>query len=62
MAIPAWKAKAMARAVPALLPFNYDQVVMSQEDNTCDMTKFTDDFGWETRAFEPALKEYASRL
>jgi hypothetical protein len=46
----------------ALLPFNRDQVIMSQEDNTCDLTKFKDHFGWEPRVFEASLREYAKTL
>jgi len=60
LAIPAWKARLLAHVVPgALLPFNLDQVIMSQEDNTCDMTKFQDHFGWMPRGFAASLAEYA---
>ena len=63
MALPAWKAKLLTRLVPApLLPFNRDQVIMSQEDNTADTTKLTHDFGWEPRAFEASLREYAKQI
>jgi NADH dehydrogenase len=63
MAIPAWYAKAIAAVLPrAMLPFNRDQVIMSQEDNTCDLTEFTRDFGWEPVGFESALGEYAKSL
>jgi NADH dehydrogenase len=63
VAIPAWKAKAMTYVVPgALLPFNRDQVIMSQEENTCDLAKFKDDFGWEPRGVEETVKEYAPKL
>ena len=63
MALPAWYAKALTYALPAaMLPFNRDQVIMSQEDNTADMTKFKDDFGWTPGAFEEQLKEYAKQL
>ncbi len=56
MAIPVWIAKLLANALPSgMLPFNLDQVIMSQEDNTCDTTKFTDDFGWEAEGFESSL-------
>ena len=61
--LPAWYAKMVAAITPAaLLPFNRDQVIMSQEDNTCDMRKFTDDFGWETHPFEESVKGYAGQL
>ena len=62
-ALPAWYAKLLTRIVPAaLLPFNEAQVIMSQEDNTCDLTKFKTDFGWEPQPFGPTLRAYASRL
>jgi NADH dehydrogenase len=63
MAIPVWYAKLIAAIFPqAALPFNRDQVIMSQEDNTCDLTEFTADFGWEPVGFESALGEYAYSL
>jgi len=61
--IPAWYAKALAAVVPAaLLPFNRDQVIMSQEDNTADTSKFERDFGWKTTGFEESLRSYVNRL
>jgi len=63
MAIPAWYAKLVARIVPgSLLPFNRDQVIMSQEDNICDMGDFERDFGWKPAGFEAALSGYARSL
>jgi nucleoside-diphosphate-sugar epimerase len=63
MAIPAWYAKMLAAIVPgSLLPFNRDQVIMSQEDNTCDTTDFERDFGWKPAGFEAALSGYARLL
>lgn len=63
MPIPVWKAKLLTHIVPAgLLPFNHDQVIMSQDDNTADLTKFKGDFGWEPRGFETSLREYAPQL
>jgi nucleoside-diphosphate-sugar epimerase len=63
MAIPAWYAKMLAAIVPgSLLPFNRDQVIMSQEDNTCDTADFERDFGWKPVGFEAALRGYASSL
>jgi nucleoside-diphosphate-sugar epimerase len=63
LAIPAWKAKVLSTLLPdSLLGFNRDQVVMSQEDNTADITKFVNDFGWTPREFEPSLREYARQL
>jgi NADH dehydrogenase len=61
--LPAWYAKALARLVPAsLLPFNRDQVVMSQEDNTADLSKFVGDFGWTPRPFRETLDGYAQEI
>ena len=63
MPIPAWYASLLTRVVPgSLLPFNRDQVLMSQEDNTADLAKFTGDFGWKPRAFGKALESYANEL
>jgi NADH dehydrogenase len=61
--IPVWKAKLLTHLVPGpLLPFNRDQVIMSQEDNTCDLSKFVSDFGWTPRPFEETVKSYANAL
>jgi nucleoside-diphosphate-sugar epimerase len=63
MPIPIWAGKLYAAVgVAPLLGFNRDQVIMSQEDNTADLSKFTADFGWTPREFEPTLKEYAGKL
>jgi NADH dehydrogenase len=63
MPIPAWYAELLTRVLPrAMLPFNRDQVVMSREDNTCDLSKFRDSFGWEPRPFEISLATYKNRL
>ena len=63
MALPVWKARLLTRIIPpALLPFNRDQVVMSQEDNTCDITKFRDDFDWEPQSFRETLGTYAKEM
>lgn len=61
--IPAWYAKALTRIAPArLLPFNYDQVVMSEEDNVCDLAAFERDFGWRPEGFASAVAKYAAQL
>jgi nucleoside-diphosphate-sugar epimerase len=61
--MPVWKAKLLAHVgIAGLLGFNWDQVVMSQEDSTTDISKFTHDFGWQPQGFEQALKEYASQM
>jgi NADH dehydrogenase len=63
MPLPAWYARLLTHVVPGtLLPFNRDQVAMSQEDNIADLTKFRDDFGWDPQPFEPTLREYATQL
>jgi NADH dehydrogenase len=63
MPLPAWYARAVTHIVPAaLLPFNRDQVIMSQEDNTADMTKFAHDLGWTPGGFEERLQGYAKQL
>jgi NADH dehydrogenase len=63
MAIPVWYAKALAAILPrSVLPFSRDQVIMSQEDNTCDLSGFEKDFGWKPAGFQKALGEYAGRL
>jgi len=60
--IPAGVAKVMAKVLGPLVPFNRDQVIMSQEDNTADLTKFKADFGWEPRGLEETLATYAGQL
>jgi uncharacterized protein YbjT (DUF2867 family) len=63
MPLPTWYARALTRIVPgSLLPFNRDQVIMSQEDNTADLSKFTGDFGWTPRPFRQTLESYASEV
>ena len=67
IAIPAWKAKAMATLAAAaslgsLLPFNVDQVIMSQEDSTCDTQRVAQHLGLELTSFQAAVDQYASRL
>jgi uncharacterized protein YbjT (DUF2867 family) len=58
--LPVPIAKVIAKLPGA--PYNTDQVIMSQENNTSEMRKFIDDFGWEPQAFEPSLKSYAGQL
>lgn len=64
LAVPAWKAKLMARTplLSSLLPFNWDQVVMSQEDSTCNLAKLRADFAIDPAPFEATLAGYASSL
>jgi NADH dehydrogenase len=61
--IPAWYAAMLTKILPAsLLPFNHDQVLMSQEDNTGDNTEFKTDFGWTPAGYSQALSLYALKL
>ncbi len=61
--MPVPMAKALAAVgIGGLLGFNRDQVIMSQEDNTCDLGKFVRDFGWEPRPFRETVATYAREL
>ncbi len=61
-AIPAWYARLLTRVLPRwAIPFNRDQVLMAEEDNTADLRPFVADFGWCPRPFEPTLREYLAR-
>jgi nucleoside-diphosphate-sugar epimerase len=63
LAIPDWYAKSLAAIVPpGLLPFSRDQVLMSEEDNICDLSTFVSAFGWTPRSFEQMLCGYAAEL
>ncbi|HVT88497.1 MAG TPA: complex I NDUFA9 subunit family protein [Tepidisphaeraceae bacterium] len=61
--MPVWKAKILANiGIGPFLGFNLDQVIMSQEDNTCELDKFVKDFGWTPAQFEESLKSYVGQL
>jgi hypothetical protein len=61
--IPAWYARLLTAVAPArLLPFNRDQVIMSQEDSVADLEPFISDFKWTPRGLEETLAEYAASL
>jgi nucleoside-diphosphate-sugar epimerase len=63
LSMPVPVAKLLAAiGIGGLLGFNRDQVLMSQEDNTTDLTKFTDAFGWTPQPFEQTLQSYARQL
>lgn len=63
MPLPAWNAKLLARVLPeSLLGFNRDQVLMSQEDSTCDLAPFTADFGWTPRPLRQSLSTYVDEM
>ncbi|MEX2212614.1 MAG: NAD(P)H-binding protein [Phycisphaeraceae bacterium] len=60
VAVPVWFARILA-GKPGV-PFNMDQVIMSQEDSTCETFKVRGDFGIELKAFEPMVKDYAGSI
>jgi uncharacterized protein YbjT (DUF2867 family) len=62
--IPAWQAKLLTHVpfIGARLPFNWDQVVMSQEDSICNLAKVRADFGVEPGAFEETFAAYAGQI
>jgi NADH dehydrogenase len=61
--IPAWWARVLTSVIPdRILGTNASQVLMSQEDNTCDIQPMIDLFGWHPDPFEPSLARYAARL
>jgi nucleoside-diphosphate-sugar epimerase len=61
--IPVWKANLLARiGIGKFLGFNRDQVIMSQEDNVCDLGKFVRDFKWQPEPFQTSLLHYARQL
>jgi uncharacterized protein YbjT (DUF2867 family) len=62
LAIPAEYARVLAKWLPHLTPFNQDQVIMSQEDNTADLTKFKRDFAWELKELEETVRGYGGQL
>jgi nucleoside-diphosphate-sugar epimerase len=63
MPVPIWIAYLLTRIVPgSKLPFNRDQIVMSQEDNVGETADFTRDFGWTPRGFSESLSEYAQMI
>jgi len=59
-AVPVWYAKMIA-GLPGV-PFNKDQVIMSQEDSTCGTAKVENDFGITLKPFEETVKEYAGNI
>lgn len=60
VAVPAWYAKLIA-GLP-LVPFNRDQVIMSQEDSICGTGKVESDFGIRLADFEEMVKAYAASI
>lgn len=54
--MPTWWASFLA-SLPIPLPFNKDQIIMSQEENTCDLAPVKDDFpAFRPRPLAAALK------
>jgi len=60
LAIPAWYAKLIA-GKPGV-PFNRDQVIMSQEESTCEIAKVQSDFNIQLAPFEEKFAEYADKI
>ncbi len=51
----------MISGLPSV-PFNRDQVIMSQEDSTCQIQKVQTDFGIELAPFEATFESYAAQI
>jgi len=60
MPVPVWYAKMIA-GLPGV-PFNLDQVIMSQEDSTCAIDKVQEHLGVQLASFEPTLEQYTQEL
>lgn len=60
VAVPAWLAKIMSN-MPGV-PFNVDQVIMSQEDSVCDTGKVRAELGVEPAPFESTFASYAGQV
>lgn len=60
LAVPVWYAMLIA-GKPGV-PFNRDQVIMSQEDSVCQTSKAQEHFGIELAAFEPTFAHYADQI
>lgn len=58
--VPIWYAQLIA-GLPGV-PFNRDQVLMSQEDSTCPTAKVEQDFDLALASFESTLAEYAAKI
>lgn len=65
---PVWLARLKARTVmklpivPRSMRFNEDQVLMSQEDATCDARPVEETFGLALRDFRTSLRAYAADM
>ncbi|MBI1336005.1 MAG: NAD(P)H-binding protein [Phycisphaera sp.] len=60
VAVPAWYARMIA-GLPGV-PFNRDQVLMSQEESTCDTAKVCHDFAMTMTPFEESFADYAGKI
>jgi uncharacterized protein YbjT (DUF2867 family) len=65
--IPAWWALTISKiagglGAGGLVPFNEDQVRMSQEDSTCDIARIESHLQMQLTPFADALAEYAGRV
>jgi len=59
-AVPVWYARLIA-GKPGV-PFNRDQVIMSQEDSVCQIAKVKSDFGFTLAPFEETFADYAAQI
>lgn len=61
--IPAWLTMGLTGLPGAShLPFGRDQVIMSLEENTCDLEHFSRLFQWVPRSLVTTLRQYADQL
>ena len=60
--VPVWFAKAIAAANLPGMPFNRSQIIMSQENSTCDVQPLLRDFEIELSPRETSLAVYGGRM
>ena len=60
VAVPVWYARLIAGK--PLVPFNLDQVIMSQEDSICRIAKVETDFDIKLAPFEATFSKYAAQI
>lgn len=58
--VPVWYANLIAGKLA--VPFNRDQVIMSQEDSVCDIDKLQTDFDFKLAPFESTFMNYATSI
>ena len=62
VALPKTQSATLQQNEEAGVPFNHDQVIMSQEDSLCETAKMREHFGFEPAAFEPTFAGYAGEI